>query len=65
MMVVLGTFQGGYFLIQEVPRPAPPRKIPTKNRWIIFDGSNEHWAEPVISGTRYSIIAFCFADRDY
>ena len=61
-MIVMGEFQGGAFHIQERPPPARPTTITQCNRWICFDGLHEHWADPITHGTRYSVIAFRFAE---
>ena len=61
-MIVLGDFQGGAFYIRDRPAPAPPTQITVRNKWILFDGLKEHWADPITAGTRYSVIAFSFAD---
>ena len=60
-MIMLGDFRGGAFLIQDRPPPAPPTRITTRNKWIVFDGLKEHWSEPITAGTRFSAIAFSFA----
>ena len=32
-------------------------------RWISFDGMHTHWPTAISQGTRYSVVAFNFADR--
>jgi len=61
-MIVLGDFKGGACYIRDRPAPATPTKIEVRNKWILFDGLKEHWADPITEGTRYSAIAFSFAD---
>ena len=62
-MIVLGSFKGGTFCIQDREKPAEPAKIDTRNQWILFDGLRTHWSTPITAGTRYSVIAFAFKDR--
>ena len=61
-MMILGDFEGGVFYLEENAPPAPPTAIRTTKSWIVFDGSFFHWASPVTRGTRFSVIAFNFAD---
>ena len=61
-MCVLGVFHGGAFEIQD-RASGPPTTIAATHRWISFDGLHTHWSRPIKRGTRYSVIAFNFADR--
>ena len=61
-MCLLGAYRGGAFVIQD-QEIGPPTTFAATHRWISFDGMHMHWSRAISQGTRYSVVAFNFADR--
>jgi len=56
-MITLGDFTGGNLLIFD-ENEKNPKSVKTKNKWVIFNGSQyPHETEP-FKGTRYSIVYY-------